>query len=180
MSSRTESAQASGLSARLRRSISALLNRWSGALPCKIIKEDGLPYLERYYLASILGSRIYLHRFVASDPDRGVHDHPWRWAVSLILNGYYDEVTRSGTQRIRWFNTLKGDSFHRVLLPAELSEVWTLFIHHEARSKPWGFLHVHDDGASHYTPHQQRAGEPDDWWTVAPLGRHHPERYRLD
>ncbi|WP_244260428.1 hypothetical protein [Burkholderia gladioli] len=49
----------------------------SSRLPCRIIADGNKPYLERYYLATVFGVRFYLHRFVASDPDRGLHDHPW-------------------------------------------------------------------------------------------------------
>ena len=41
-------------------------------LPCRIIAEEGSVYLERYYLFTLLGWRFYLHRFVGSDPDRGL------------------------------------------------------------------------------------------------------------
>ena len=104
-------------------------------LPCSIISDDERPYLERYYLFTILGVRFYLHRFVGSDPERGMHDHPWPWAASLVLSGSYLEerrglerhaITQSmarlfgteGTTRhhVRWFNWLLGDNFHRVVL----------------------------------------------------------------
>ena len=88
-------------------------------LPCRIIAEEGSVYLERYYLFTLLGWRFYLHRFVGSDPDRGLHDHPWSRAFSIILAGWYWEQTRSGTRKVRWLNTLTGDTFHRVVLPSE-------------------------------------------------------------
>ena len=68
-------------------------------LPCRIIAEEGSVYLERYYLFTLLGWRFYLHRFVGSDPDRGLHDHPWSRAFSIILAGWYWEQTRSGTRK---------------------------------------------------------------------------------
>ena len=58
----------------------------TGFLPCRIISEGDQPYLERYYLMTLFGWRFYIHRFVASDPDRGLHDHPWPKAYSIILS----------------------------------------------------------------------------------------------
>ena len=59
----------------------------TGYLPYKLIQEGERPYLERYYLFTILGWRFYIHRFVDSDPGRGLHDHPWRRAVTFVLDG---------------------------------------------------------------------------------------------
>ena len=65
----------------------------SDRLPCRFIDgPKGEPYLERYYLIGLFGWHAYLHRFVDSDPDRGLHDHPWGRAVSLVLSGAYREI----------------------------------------------------------------------------------------
>lgn len=143
-----------------------LLYRLTDRLPCRIIDEAGKPYLERYYLASALGLRVYIHRFVASDPDRGLHSHPWTWALSIVLSGWYCEERFSGTdkpilRRVRFLNFLLGESFHRVVMPTDYltslhgddrgeairtsgkipSECWTLFIHREQHGdRRWGFL----------------------------------------
>lgn len=114
-----------------------LLHWYSGRLRCRFIDHDGQPYLERYLMGTVLGTRVYLHRFVASDPD-GLHDHPFRYALSLILAGRYLEH-RWGSQRMRrWANWLGPDDFHRVELLDE-RDVWTIFIH-TARVRPWGFI----------------------------------------
>lgn len=87
-------------------------------LPCRIISDDGTPYLERYYLGTVFGVRFYLHRFVGSDPARGLHDHPWAWARSIVLSGWYFEERRDGKRhKVKWYNKLTGDTFHRVILP---------------------------------------------------------------
>jgi len=157
--------------------LQSLLFRLSGRLPCRIINgPDKEPYLERYYLFGIAGWHCYLHRFVASDPDRGLHDHPWGRAFSLILSGNYDEVSFADTsapergQRIRNYragniNRLRGDDFHRVVLkPGQ--RAWTLF-GHGPRVKGWGFVIDGD-----YLPF---ARDGDDvrhrnWWRTAPKG----------
>lgn len=142
----------------------------SGFLRCRIISDGDRPYLERYHLASVLGMRIYVHRFVASDPDRGVHDHPWPWAFSILLSGWYWEERRSGMRVVRWFNWLTGDTFHRVILPRDrgIREVWTIFVHRDARVKPWGFLRDKGQVGMVYVPHMSA---PSDWVSRAPLGR---------
>src|SRR3546814_20047607 len=119
----------------------ALLYRLTDHLPARIISDAGQPYLERYYVGTVFGTRFYLHRFVASDPDRGWHDHPWPWAFSIILSESYLEETRAGTRHVRWFNFLVGDSFHRVILRQRYGRtlpVWTQFAHRAKRVKRWG------------------------------------------
>ena len=128
--------------------IESLLYRITARLPCRFIDgEQDEPYLERYYLFGAFGWHAYLHRFVDSDPDRGLHDHPWNRAVSLVLSGGYDEqrpstgdVDHIFVRKIRPFrlNFLRGEDFHRVILRDGLP-AWTLFIH-GPRVKGWGFL----------------------------------------
>ena len=50
-------------------------------LSCVHFQSDGLPVLERYHVFefSPRGPGICFHRFVSSDPDRGLHDHPWNY-----------------------------------------------------------------------------------------------------
>jgi hypothetical protein len=156
----------------------------TGFLPARIISDDGKPYLERYYLFTVFGVRAYLHQFVGSDPDRGLHDHPWRWAYSFILSGFYYEENRYGKKRVRWFNSLTGDSFHRVVLPQryvnsalpdpELRPCWTLFLHKADYEKPWGFLRQKGQLGMTFTPYPYKAGETSGekgWWITAPTGR---------
>lgn len=170
--------------------LKAILYRITGRLPCRIISDGESPYLERYYVGTLLGWRFYLHRFVGSDPDRGLHDHPWRKAHSIILSGWYWEETRSGTRKVRWFNSLTGDTFHRVVLPCSRTggvcadhgwlrhppavlPCWTLFFHTADNVKPWGFLQPMNTfkGCAVFTPHSYtREGSQKDWWLTAPTG----------
>lgn len=169
--------------------IDHLLHRITDHLPCRIIDgEQGEPYLERYYLfgldrAGLVGWHAYLHRFVDSDPDRGLHDHPWGRAVSLVLAGGYDEIRfadplapasqcgtsqRTTSRRIRpgRLNRLRGADYHRVVL-RDGCPAWTLFMH-GPRVKGWGFLRNGD-----YRAMARDAGEfrHRDWWKHAPTGR---------
>lgn len=72
-----------------------LNKHWLGKLlsgrPHLVIGGEDNPYLIRRFL--IPRNRllnIYLHKFVRSDDDRALHDHPW-WFVSLVLKGGYWE-----------------------------------------------------------------------------------------
>jgi hypothetical protein len=171
--------------------VESLLHRITDRLPCRIIDgEQGEPYLERYYLAGLdrfglKGWHAYLHRFVDSDPDRGLHDHPWNRAVSLVLSGGYDElrfatgpgqigvdsaaagqrtlVRRIGPGRL---NLLRGTDYHRVLL-RDGRPAWTLFLH-GPRVKGWGFLR-----SGRYQSMARSAADfrHRDWWLGAPKGR---------
>lgn len=87
---------------------------------------------------------LYLHRFFLPDLDRALHNHPWRWAVSLVLSGGYTEERRLADGRVITrrlgplsVNLLRHDSFHRI---AELhGEPWTLFLV-GPKVSTWGFL----------------------------------------
>ena len=152
----------------------------TGFLPCRIIGLGDKPYLERYYLFTALGVRVYLHRILASDPDRGYHDHPWPWAISIVLVGRYWERRRGGGRMVRWCNVLMGDTFHRVELPADRHGlcVWTLFVHRASDNKEWGFLREMGQTCMIYTPCSfPRGNEPRKWFKDAPRGRH--ERRRM-
>jgi len=140
-------------------------------------------YLERYFLFHIplLNITCYLHHFVGSDPDRGLHSHPWKWAYSIILSGHYKEIMAvefnktvfSIVEKIRLPGTihrLKNDSWHRVILPPQGGECWTLFIH-GSRVSGWGFLHyiehekINRCFMTNYEPYTLDRSFPDfKWW----------------
>jgi hypothetical protein len=88
---------------------------------------------------------VYIHRFMAPDRDRNLHNHPWQLAVSVILAGGYTEIRKQGA----------ADEITRDVLPGTISvitdatfhmvskllgkETWTLFIT-GPRASSWGFL----------------------------------------
>jgi hypothetical protein len=171
-----------------------LLARLTDRRPCRIIDgEHGEPYLRRYYVAGLdrLGLRgwhAYLHRFVDSDPDRGLHDHPWDRAVSLVLSGGYDELRLCGVpaavadsagdmlaaeprvsrRHVRPFrlNRLRGTDYHRIVLRGG-RPAWTLFLH-GPRVKGWGFRR---DGVERVMAANAADCRHRDWWLSAPTGR---------
>jgi hypothetical protein len=143
--------------------------------------EGNEPYLSRYYLlgrprmpdgsepfdefgntraGAVTRGRfaLYLHRFHKGDVDRELHNHPWRWAVSLVLSGGYVEerrrVIRTDIGRVydgrkivqRYvlpghFNVIRGGDFHRVDL-LDNGVTWSLFLT-GARVTDWAFWDRH-------------------------------------
>lgn len=149
----------------------------AGHLPLREIMGDhGDPYLERFFLFRLFGVTAYLHRFIASDPGRELHDHPWLWSVGIVLVGRYFEerVYRSPfiLTTVRKvvsagdINLIRGDDFHRINIDRPC---WTLFLHGR-RVKGWGFLHRTEAGPF-IRPYALQRGEPEAWWQSAPRGR---------
>lgn len=143
----------------------------TGSRPARLIKLDGRPYLERYYVGTLLGYHFYLHRFVRDDHERHVHDHPWKKAFSLVLAGQYieqrgyvsDRIRVKGI-RVRWFNFIQrlpgSHCVHRIT--GTQPETWTLFFH-GPWDYEWGFYTIDDQGHYEYTPYKiDRAKKY--WW----------------
>lgn len=172
------------------------LYRFTANVPTRLIKLNGRPYLERYYLGRLLGVTFYLHRFVSADSERHLHNHPWKWGRALVLTGRYreervDDVTTalgSGcltTHRvIRFWNRVNGRDFHRIA--DAKPNTWTLFFHgprvqvrrgQASKPKGWGFLDRRVRLSTRngpvaevvYTPFP--AGSDPEWWNTAPKGR---------
>lgn len=161
-----------------------LLYRLTANMPARLIKLDGRPYLERYYVGQLFGVTFYLHRFVSSDSERHLHNHPWTWGRALVLAGAYDEESVTDLtpaapdgcmttwRRIRFWNRVDGNHFHRIawVRPG----TWTLFFHGRRAQvgpdlvpKGWGFLERRGDlVAFQRFPTSRQA-----WWKLAPKGR---------
>ena len=122
------------------------------------LTQNGKPYLTRWHLWR-WGFKVFVHRIHSKDHDRDPHNHPWPWAVSLILLGWYDELrctSRHGGlcgicstvpteaqkhmawtfSRVRWLNFIGPNTYHRILEVAP--RTWTLFLA-GPRSRTWGF-----------------------------------------
>ena len=124
---------------------SALLRIAQKRAPDFVIGGLDAPYLRRWFVIPRNPVfNIYLHQFLRSDDDRALHDHPWLFNCSLLLDGSYVEHTHSGKAlllagnwRFRW-----GAAPHRVELFSEFDDVlspcWTLFIT-GPRVREWGF-----------------------------------------
>lgn len=66
----------------------------SGWLRVRVVLAGGAPLFERYLLARALGCELFLHHYLRADPERGLHNHPARWAAVLLLAGSYSERRR--------------------------------------------------------------------------------------
>ncbi|WP_280757646.1 hypothetical protein [Polaromonas sp. CG_23.6] len=128
-----------------------ILRRAQARSPDFVIGGSQDPYLRRWWL--IPRNRffnVYVHQFLRSDDDRALHDHPWLFNVSILLQGgyrewffvrHFTEMTgvncthfkdcRAGAVKFRF-----GGAPHRV----ELTDgtCWTLFIT-GPRYREWGF-----------------------------------------
>lgn len=120
----------------------------------EIVAEKGIVYLERYLIHGWSpaspkdappGVSLYLHHILLPDQDdpHVLHNHPWRWAHSTILHGWYAEerphklggfVSRSYPTGSS--NTLEPETFHRITSVSH--DCWTLFLT-GPKVKSWGF-----------------------------------------
>jgi len=134
-----------------------------------IYTDEGGPYLLRVYLTPDRDwwrnwlPGVFLHRFFRSDSDRELHNHPWRWALSIILSGGYREERmerdRIGvTSRIlipSEVNFITDRTFHRVDLLDPVNGAWTLFIV-GPRFRDWGFLSRNGRDFEHWRARDRR------------------------
>ncbi len=117
-----------------------------------LIAPSGAPYLYRWWLVPknpLLN--VYLHKTVADDDNRALHDHPY-FNVSVILRGSYFEIMpcRSrgyvGGDAVKTVRREAGDIVfrraiapHRLMLPHDMAPCWSLFIT-GPRLREWGFF----------------------------------------
>ncbi len=128
---------------------------------------EGLAYLIRWYLLRTSFVAVFVHKFVRSDEDRALHDHPWNFLVIPIWRGYREhserpktKSERAGIIRLPWWSGWveelnkpvavvrrvwpilgiryrKAEYRHRVELIAGKAS-WSIFIRFRER-RGWGF-----------------------------------------
>lgn len=139
-----------------------------GLNPSKII---GVDYLWRWHIIPRNNwMNIYLHKFLGSDDDSALHDHPF-WSFSIRLRGEAweaylreDEVAGIPTFRTVWrklprFAFRPANFAHRIHLPAGNSPVWTIFITGKRnRGNSWGFR-CKDGSWHHWTEFTNSRGD---------------------
>lgn len=160
-----------------------LLMRVTADLPMRDIRRDnGGPYLERYYLGRLGWLTFHLHRYRDSDGDEHLHNHPFA-AVGIPLVGSYSEeyideyswqYSETRYRRIRFWNRIPTYGWHRIA--AVEAGTWTLFIRGR-RFRRWGFVearHSVETGTGRalfslaFRPMPETS---DDWWRQAPTRR---------
>ncbi len=98
----------------------------------------GERYLHRWFLIRKPGRiNLYLHKYLGSDDDRALHDHPWR-SLSLLLWGHLEEHTPNGVKRIYPFipKYRSAQYTHRIVLKSPFAI--TLFLTGR-KQREWGF-----------------------------------------
>lgn len=98
----------------------------------------GEKYMLRWFLIRKPGIRnLYLHKYLGSDDDRALHDHPWR-SWSILLWGNLIEVTPDGEKRIRLLmpKFRSAEFSHRLILKSNTAV--TLF-YTGKKVREWGF-----------------------------------------
>ena len=122
-------------------------------VPDHVIGSIDDPYLLRWYVIPRNPVfNIYFHRFMRSDDDRALHDHPW-WNLSWVLHGKYFEYRPVDPKRpagqsysvLRRPGALvfrRAKDAHRVALISGPGgrewPAWTLFIT-GPKIRAWGF-----------------------------------------
>lgn len=67
----------------------------SAIFPFKVIMNcNHDPYLIRWYVFKTKRVTLFIHKFVRSDEDRALHDHPWPFLVIPIWRGYWEHSYR--------------------------------------------------------------------------------------
>lgn len=117
-------------------------------LPARAIDLDDQHYIERYHACKIGKLTVLIHRYLGSDGDREVHDHPWRWCLGIpLIGGYVEERVIGFCPEKGWisenvkikpwrWNIINPMRFHRID-SVELG-TWTLFVTYD-RFKSWSF-----------------------------------------
>jgi hypothetical protein len=126
--------------------------------PDQVIGSIDDPLLLRWYVIPMnMWFNIYLHKFMRSDDDRALHDHPW-FNVSLPLTeGYYEHLPYRGNpqetikfERRPWRLYFRNAELpHRIELHTKLiwrddgldlleKPVWSLFLTGR-KVRSWGF-----------------------------------------
>jgi len=117
--------------------------------PMKQIDVEGMPYLQRYFMASIFGRQVWLHRFMSGDGKEELHGHPWRASTIVLSGGYVEEqltITGTGSKEFTkevysaWgldSRKIDTDTVHRIV--SVEPGTWTALIVAPGRTVAWAF-----------------------------------------
>lgn len=126
--------------------------------PSRVIGDEANPYMLRWHIFRIGNlPRVFVHKFLRSDYDRALHNHPW-WFISIIIKGQYLEHMPNGDTVLRKAGSVvrRGlEHSHRIelikdccnvpgalvpmLFPIREQPCWTLFIT-GPDVRRWGFF----------------------------------------
>lgn len=129
-------------------------SEWKWMDEFTITGQDGEPYLERLTIVGTPLFSIMRHRFLRSDADRCLHDHPFAFATYIRSGGYWEEEhdpKRGRALNFRAPGSLlfrRAEHRHRVLLPDRNGGVSTrreddvpavTYVLKGPRTREWGF-----------------------------------------
>lgn len=116
----------------------------------EIVNCDRDLYLIRWFVIRTKHLGLFIHKFVRSDEDRALHDHPWSFLVIPIWRGYWEHYEIFGnhlppgrTFKCRRVLPILGARIrqatyrHRVEL-IDGKPSWSLFFRFRKR-REWGF-----------------------------------------
>jgi hypothetical protein len=111
----------------------------------RIIGPKENPYMIQWILFRTRAFGIYLHKFLRSDYERALHDHPWPFLSVILRGGYYErhDQTRDHAEVVEWRGAgsvlLRPAQWrHRVILRTETQFSWSL-VFVGRRAQQWGF-----------------------------------------
>jgi len=103
--------------------------------PDEVIGEQ---YMSRWHLRRKAGRyNLYLHRYVGSDDDRALHDHPWK-SIGIVLWGKLYEITENGERRLWPWVPKYRDALYAHRLSLKSKKAYTLFFTFP-KEREWGF-----------------------------------------
>ncbi len=81
-----------------------------------IVNCEHQPYLLRWYVFRTERIALFIHKFVRSDEDRALHDHPWAFLVIPLWGGYIEHSDRPITDEEFWIKNFlwSGSIFHAI------------------------------------------------------------------
>lgn len=168
------------------RILQAMMNQ----LPTKAIKVDEQDLFYRSFVCKIFGWIVYLHKYLRSDPDRGLHSHPFDAYALVLSGGYWEERLQSIDEkgmviRTKWLhpgaiNGIDRHCFHRLQLREEKENgavsykpSWSLFFCKYVPDKTWGFLRQYPHEDTHMFMFRKHTENSDRWWwKSAPKGKY--------
>lgn len=107
--------------------------------PNLVLGDPATPSLLRWHLIPRNWFfNVYLHKWMDSDRDKVLHDHPYA-NISVVLEGSYVEQTKRGLRRYGAgaIKLRRAKSPHRIIMNTG-KPCWTIFIT-GPRIREWGF-----------------------------------------
>ena len=96
------------------------------------------PLMYRYYLIDFVWFGLYVHKFLRSDNDRHVHDHPWSF-ITFTLGAYWEHLPDGTVHRRSRFSLLFRPAEWQHWVEIRGGPVWTI-VFRFSRRRVWGFL----------------------------------------